>query len=167
MPLKIKEKIQILEKELQLKIAVASDHAGFNFKAKLIPFLKQLGHEVQDFGCDSAESCDYPDYAIPAAKSVAQAKNDRGILICTNGIGMCITANKIPGIIGALVYNIHTAETTRKHHNSNVLCLGAQEFPHDQLLKMVEVWLTTEFEGGRHERRMNKVKTLDITARKS
>ena len=144
-----------------MKIAVASDHAGFNFKEKLIPFLKQSGHDVQDFGCNSIESCDYPDYAIPAVKSVTYGGNDRAILICSNGIGMCIVANKIPGVIGALAYNIRTAEITRKHHNSNVLCLGANEIPHNQLLKMIKVWLITKFEGGRHERRMTKVKALD------
>jgi len=144
-----------------MKIAVASDHAGFHFKEKLIPFLTESGHEVQNFGCYNAESCDYPDYGIPAAKSVAEKKNERAILICSNGIGMSMLANKIPGIIGALGYNLNTAKTTRKHHNSNVLCLGAEQNPPGLLLKMVESWLTTEFEGGRHERRINKVMVLD------
>lgn len=144
-----------------MKIAVASDHAGFEFKSRLISFLKKLRHEVQDFGCDSTDSCDYPDYAVPAAKSVADKKNERAILICSNGIGMCMVANKIPQIIGALAYNLQTAATTRRHHNSNVLCLGAKEIPYDQLLKMVEIWLTTQFEGGRHQRRLEKIKALD------
>ena len=116
-----------------MKIAVASDHTGFVFKQKLIQLLNQLGHEVQDFGCDSAESCDYPDFGEPAAKSVAQGKNDRAILICSNGIGMCMVANKIPGVVAALVYNLQTAATTRKHHDSKILCLGAKEFSHNQL----------------------------------
>lgn len=144
-----------------MKIAVASDHAGFELKTKLIPFLKERGHEVQDFGCDNFESCDYPDFGEPAAKSVVEQKNDRAILICSNGIGMCMLANKIPGAIAALVYNLHTAEITRKHHDSTILCLGAKEIPHDQLLDMVKIWLTTEFEGGRHARRVMKVKALD------
>ena len=118
-----------------MKIAVSSDHAGFEFKSKLLKFLEEKGYQVNDFGCGTAESCDYPDYAIPAAKSVASGESDRGILICTNGIGVCMVANKIPGIIGALAYNLHTAEMTRKHHNSNVLCLGAKEIPHEVLLK--------------------------------
>jgi len=144
-----------------MKIAVACDHAGFSFKEKLVEFLKQLGHEVQDFGCGSGESCDYPDFGIPAAQSVVTGANQRAILICSNGIGMCMLANKITGVVAALVYNLHTAETTRKHHDSNVLCLGASEFPADELLQMVDIWLATPFEGGRHERRMNKVKALE------
>ena len=144
-----------------MKLAIASDHAGYQFKERLIPFLKSLGHEVQDFGCYSQESCDYPDYAIPAARSVIDRTNERAILICSNGIGMCIVANKIQGIIAALVYSIQTAETTRKHHNSNVICLGAKELPHAELMKMVEVWLVTDFEGGRHERRMKKIRAFD------
>ena len=144
-----------------MKIAIAADHAGYEFKRKLAAFLEEKGHTVQDFGCNAAESCDYPDYAIPAAQSVASGKNERGILICSNGIGMCMVANRIPRVVGALVYNIRTAETTRKHHNSNVLCLGAKEFDANELLAMVEVWLVTDFEGGRHERRMKKIENLN------
>lgn len=144
-----------------MKIAIASDHAGYTFKQKLAERLVELGHKVDDYGCLSADSCDYPDYAYPAAKSIAEGKNDRGILICSNGIGVCMVANRVPGVTGALVYNLRTAETTRKHHGSNVLCLGAKEFPHKKLLKMVEIWLSTNFEGGRHERRMNKIKAID------
>jgi len=151
----------ILYRGFEVKIAIASDHAGYEFKEKLNQFLIELGHKVQDFGCYSPESCDYPDYAIPAATTVSEGTNNRAILICSNGLGMCMIANKIPGILGALAYNIQTAETTRRHHNPNVLCLGAKENPHDKLLQMVNVWLTTDFDGGRHERRINKVKNLD------
>lgn len=144
-----------------MKIAVASDHAGFKFKLELLELLKKLCHEIQDYGCDTTESCDYPDFGIPAARSVTQGKNDRAILICTNGIGMCMLANKIPGIRAALVYNRKTAEITRKHHDSNVLCLGAQEFPFSELKEFVRIWLSTAFEGGRHMRRISKVMKLD------
>ncbi|MBN1153884.1 ribose 5-phosphate isomerase B [candidate division KSB1 bacterium] len=144
-----------------MKIAVAADHAGFEFKRILIDFLQENGHIVRDFGCESSVSCDYPDYAQPAARSVASGENDRGILICSNGIGMCMVANRIPGVIAALVYNLRTAETTRKHHDSNVLCLGAKEFEPHELLAMVDVWLRTDFEGGRHERRINKVRKIN------
>jgi ribose 5-phosphate isomerase B len=148
-----------------MRIAIACDHAGYCLKNALITRLEYMGHDVQDFGCSSADSCDYPDYAYPAARSVADGDNDRGILICSNGIGMCMVANRVPGIIGALVYSVETAETTRKHHNSNVLCLGAKEFPEDDLVKMVDIWLETDFDGGRHERRMEKVVAPDKNAK--
>ena len=143
-----------------MQIAVASDHGGFAFKQTLGKFLKELGHDVEDFGCGSEESCDYPDFGIPAAESVAVGKNERAILVCTNGIGMCMLANKIKGIRAALAYSEKTAEKTRQHHNSNVLCLGAQEFPFDELKSFVRIWLETDFDGGRHERRINKIDEL-------
>jgi ribose 5-phosphate isomerase B len=144
-----------------MRIALAADHAGFAVKRRLIEELKRLGHRTADFGTDSVESCDYPDYATPAARSVAEGSNDRAILVCNNGIGMCMVANRIPGVRGALVYSERTAEMTRKHHDSNVLCLGGQQFPEEDLLKFVRVWLETEFEGDRHARRVQKVEALE------
>jgi len=144
-----------------MKIALASDHAGYNFKEELKKRLEKDGEKVKDFGCHSSESCDYPDFGIPATQSVARGENERAILICTNGIGMSMLANKIPGIKAALVYNKKVAEITRKHHNPNVLCLGAQEFEWQDLFSFVKIWLTTDFEGGRHERRIKKVEELD------
>ena len=144
-----------------MKIAVAADHAGYEFKEKLKARLAELGHEVVDYGTESTESCDYPDFAIPAARSVATGKADRAILPCTNGIGMAMLANRIPGVRGALVYNDRTAAMTRQHHDSNVLCVGAGEFDADEILRWVEIWLDTGFEGGRHERRIKKVEALD------
>ncbi len=144
-----------------MRIAVAADHAGFEFKTRLIEELRSLGHEVADEGTDSPQSCDYPDYAIPAARSVSEGKSDRGILVCSNGIGMGMVANRIPGVRAAVVYSERTAEMTRGHHDSNVLCLGAQQFPEDDLLRFVRVWLDTDFEGGRHARRMKKVGSLE------
>ncbi len=144
-----------------MRIAVAADHAGFEFKQRLIEELRRLGHEACDFGTKSTESCDYPDYALPAVRSVAEGQNDCAILACSNGIGMSMVANRVPGVRGALVYSERTAAMTRGHHDSNVLCLGAQQFPVEDLIKFVHVWLETEFEGGRHARRIKKVEALD------
>jgi len=144
-----------------VRIAVAADHAGFDFKGRLIQELRRLGHEVTDEGTDSPDSCDYPDYAAPAARSVSEGGNDRAILVCSNGIGMGMLANRIPGVRAAVVYSERTAAMTRGHHDSNVLCLGAQQFPEEDLLKFVRVWLDTSFEGGRHARRMKKVEALE------
>jgi ribose 5-phosphate isomerase B len=144
-----------------VKIAVAADHAAFAFKERLMAELESLGHQVEDFGTHSDESCDYPDLAIPAAQSLADGKVERAILACTNGIGMAMLANRIPGVRAALVYNERSAAMTRAHHDSNALCLGAGEIPEEALLRFVRIWLDTDFEGGRHERRIRKVEALD------
>lgn len=144
-----------------MKIALANDHAGFEFKKKLQKYLEEKGHVIENFGCNDSNFCDYPDFAIPAIKSIVNKKNERAILICTNGIGMSIVANRFSGIRAALVYNENVAAVTRKHHDSNVLCLGGQEFKDEELLKFVDIWLRTEFEGGRHKRRISKINKLD------
>ena len=144
-----------------MRIALAADHAGFDYKQRLARELAQLGHEVADFGTDSKESTDYPDHAIPAARAVAAGQADRAILVCTNGIGMAMTANRIPGVRAALVFNERSAAMTRQHHDSNALCLGAGEFPADELSKWVRLWLDTPFEGGRHARRVGKFEALE------
>ncbi len=144
-----------------MKIAVAADHAAFEFKTVLIKELERLGHQVVDFGTHSDESCDYPDFGIPAAETVATGQSERAILTCTNGIGMTMLANRIPGVRASLVYNERGAAMTRQHHDSNVLCLGAQEFDRAELLKWVGIWLETGFEGGRHSRRVAKFEALD------
>ncbi len=144
-----------------MRIALGADHAGFEFKTKLAQKLSALGHDVKDLGTGSTESTDYPDYAIAVARAVASGAVDRGILACTNGIGMAMTANRIPGVRAALVYNARGAAMTRQHHDSNVLCLGAGEFPADDLLAWVAIWLDTAFEGGRHARRVGKFEALD------
>jgi RpiB/LacA/LacB family sugar-phosphate isomerase len=144
-----------------MRISIASDHAGYAFKERLRGELSREGHAVRDFGTRSEESCDYPDFGIPAARSVANGEADRAILICSNGIGMCMLANRIPGVRAALVYSAKTAEMTRAHHDSNVLCLGAQQFAPEELLDWVRVWLEAKFEGGRHERRIRKVEELE------
>jgi ribose 5-phosphate isomerase B len=144
-----------------VRIAVAADHAGFEAKQSLVRELERLGHEVQDFGADSAEASDYPDHAIPAARAVADGKADRAILVCGNGIGMGMTANRIPGVRAAVVYSDTSAEATRRHHDSNALCLGAREFPLEKLLDWVRIWLETPSDGGRHERRVSKFEALE------
>lgn len=144
-----------------MRIAVAADHAGFAAKERIADELARLGHSVRDFGTDSEKSCDYPDYAIPAARSVAEGESERAILVCANGIGMGMTANRVPGVRAAVVYSERTAATTRGHHDSNVLCLGAREFPLEELLAFVRVWLEAPFEGGRHVPRVAKFEALD------
>jgi ribose 5-phosphate isomerase B len=144
-----------------VRIALAADHAGFRFKQRLAEQLRAQGHEVVDFGPASEESCDYPDFAIPAAQSVGRGESERAILACTNGIGMAMTANRVPGVRAALVYSGQTAERTRQHHDSNALCLGAGEFEEKDLLEWVRIWLATPFEGGRHERRIRKFAALE------
>ena len=144
-----------------MKVGIAADHGGFEMKQVLIENLLAEGHEVEDFGTDSEASCDYPDFAIPAAQTVPAGGNQRAILICTNGIGMAMAANRIPGVRAALVYSQHTARMTRAHHDSNVLCLGAGEFSAQDLLGFVRIWLETAFDGGRHERRIEKFQKLE------
>src|SRR5215813_1301974 len=144
-----------------MRIAVAADHAGFEFKQRLVRELEALGHAITDCGTDSKESCDYPDYAIPAARAVGEGKADRAILVCTNGIGMGMTANRIPGVRAALIYSARTAAMTRAHHDSNVVCLGAGEFPADDLVAWMRTWLDAPFEGGRHARRVGKFEALE------
>jgi len=144
-----------------VKISIASDHAGFEFNKKLKDYLESQGHEVQSFGCEGLDSCDYPDFGIPAAKTVSTGEADRAILVCNNGIGMSMLANKLDGVLAALVYSEETARMTRQHHGSNVLCLGAAQFSEDELLAFIKAWMETEFEGGRHGRRIGKVKDLE------
>ncbi|MEM6822463.1 MAG: RpiB/LacA/LacB family sugar-phosphate isomerase [Verrucomicrobiota bacterium] len=145
-----------------MKIGIAADHGGFEIKQRLFRTLENLGHEAVDFGPQQLDpKDDYPDYGKPAALAVGKGTVDRSILICNNGIGMCMLANKVPGVRGALVYNKQSAAHTRKHHDSNVLCLGGQEFSAEELESFIQIWLTTEFEGGRHERRMGKILDLE------
>ena len=144
-----------------MKITIACDHAAYDFKMKLIERLESEGHEVKDFGCSGNESCDYPDFGIPACTEVSEGRADRALLICNNGIGMSIMANKMRGVVAALVYSRDTAKMTRNHHDSNVLCLGAQQFSAEDLNDFIDIWLKEEFEGGRHARRIGKAKALE------
>ena len=144
-----------------MKIAIASDHAGFELKEKIKKFLDDLGYEYKDFGTDSNESVDYPDYALKVAENVAKKEYDRGILICGSGIGMCMTANKVPGIRAALCHNVETAKLSREHNVANVLTFGSRMIDEKTAKDMVKVWLKTEFLGDRHLRRVNKMKDIE------
>ena len=139
-----------------MKIAVASDHRGFSVKGKVLARLAELGHEGLDFGPESSQSVDYPDYAAKVAAAVSSGQVDRGILICGTGIGMCIVANKFPGVRDAPCHDDLTAEMSRLHNNANVLCLSADLLGDRLVNRMVEIWLKTDFEGGRHARRLER-----------
>lgn len=142
----------------KLRIAVGADHAGFPVKEPLIRFLQKAGYETIDFGTDSDESTDYPDFALKVAKAVADGKADRGLLACGSGIGMAIMANKVRGIRAAAAWSVVSAELSAEHNWANVLCLSARLTPLPTLKKMVKIWLDTPFSrGGRHERRVKKI----------
>jgi len=139
-----------------MKIAIGNDHRGYKVKLKIIDWLKDHAHEVHDFGAFSEESADYPDFACKVAQAVAKGQADRGILICGTGIGMSMSANKLPEIRAALVYQPQYAALTRRHNDANVLCLG--EMNGDELnLEVLQMFMETEFEGGRHQRRIDKI----------
>lgn len=144
-----------------MKIAVASDHRGVDVKGKILDLLVELGHEGQDFGPDGAESVDYPDYASKVAQAVSTSEIDRGILICGTGMGMCIVANKFAGVRAAPCHDDLTAEMSRLHNDANVLCLSADLLGDRLVNRMVEIWLATEFEGGRHARRLEKIREFE------
>lgn len=143
------------------RIAIGSDHAGFDLKEAIKELLTELGHEAVDFGTDGKTSVDYPDFAGPAAQAVAQGDCDRGILVCGTGIGMSIAANKVAGIRAALVHDLLSARLTREHNDSNVLCLGQNIVGRAVALEIVRVWLGADFEGGRHDRRVQKIRFLE------
>jgi ribose 5-phosphate isomerase B len=144
-----------------LKIAIGADHGGYRLKETIKKMLIDLGHEVDDFGCHGAESVDYPDYAGPVARKVAQGEYERGILICGTGIGMSIAANKVQGIRCALAHDPYSAKMTRLHNDSNVLALGERVIGPGVAEEIVKIWLDTPFEGGRHTRRLEKICALE------
>lgn len=140
-----------------MKIAIGSDHRGYEVKRRIISLLERLGHEVVDVGTNSGESVDYPDYAFQVAQAVSEGRVDRGILICGTSIGMCIAANKVRGVRAAPCHDSITAEMSRRHNDANVLCLSADLLGGELVDRMVKLWLETEFEGGRHARRVDKI----------
>jgi len=144
-----------------MKIAVGSDHRGFEAKQQIKAIVTQLGHECIDVGTSDSNPVDYPDTAYLAATAVAQKKADMAILTCGTGIGMSITANKIKGIMAALCHDELSAQISRHHNNANVLCISGDLIGEVLLRKIVEVWLTTEFSGGRHQRRVDKIKAIE------
>ncbi|HZT79746.1 MAG TPA: ribose 5-phosphate isomerase B [Gemmataceae bacterium] len=140
-----------------MKIAVGSDHRGFEAKRRIVALLRQLGHEVLDVGPDSRESVDYPDFAFQVAQAVGEGRVERGVLICGTGIGMCIAANKVRGVRAAPCHDSITAEMSRRHNDANVLCLSADLLGEELMERMVRIWLETPFEGGRHARRVKRI----------
>jgi len=141
-------------------IPIASDHAGFKAKETVKEILEEGGYMPVDFGTHSEQSVDYPDFAVQVSEKINSGEHDRGILICGSGQGVCMTANKYPNVRAALVYDEHSAKMTRQHNDANILCLPGRELSGDELKQLVTTWLETEFDGGRHERRTEKIKTL-------
>ena len=140
-----------------MKIAIASDHAGFIYKEEIKKVLTEKGHQVKDFGTDSAKSCDYPDFIRPAAQAVAAGQFDRGIVLGGSGNGEAMAANKVKGIRCALCWDLRSARLSREHNNANVLSLGERMMAISEALEIVELWLNTPFEGGRHQKRIDKI----------
>lgn len=144
-----------------MKIAICNDHAGCEMKAELVKFLQANDYEVVDFGTADTKSVDYPDYGLKVAEAVKNNQCEKGIIICGTGIGISIAANKVPGIRAALCTNSLMASLSREHNNANVLALGARVLGLDLALDIVKVWLTTEFLGDRHQRRLDKITDIE------
>lgn len=140
-----------------MKVVIASDHGGVNIRREIISLMEEMNIEYVDLGCEESCSVDYPDYAIPAAEMVVKGEADRGILVCGTGIGMSIAANKVKGIRCALVHDVFSAKETRKHNNTNMLAMGERVIGAGLAREIAKAWLVTEFEGDRHERRINKI----------
>jgi ribose 5-phosphate isomerase B len=144
-----------------MKVAVGGDHRGFQAKQLVKAIVTQMGHECIDLGTDSENPVDYPDIAYAVAKAVSEKKADKGILICATGLGMSIAANKIRGIRAALCHDELSAYISRDHNDANILCLSGDQVGEVLLRKIVETWLTTDFSGGRHQRRVNKINAIE------
>ena len=144
-----------------MKIAIGADHAGFSLKEKLRHKLAGEGHEIVDYGTTSDASCDYPDFAQPVAREVANGRSDRGILVCSTGIGMSIAANKVDGIRAAPAQSPDEVHFTREHNDANVLTLGAKYVDEEQAMHLIHLFLETQFAGGRHSRRVAKIAQLE------
>ena len=145
-----------------MKIALGSDHRGYGVKQRLAAALTKLGHEVRDYGVGTGDAAaDYPDFAIPVSEAVSKGEADRGILVCGTGFGMCIAANKVAGIRAVSCRDPIEAEMSRRHNNANVLCMSADFLGQELIDRLVQVWLMTDFEGGRHQRRVDKIADLE------
>lgn len=144
-----------------MKIALACDHGGLQLKNAIIKHLKEAGHEIVDFGTESSDSCDYPDFALPAAEAVAEKRCDKGIVVCSTGIGVSMVANKVPGVRCAHCHDTYCAEFTRLHNDANMLALGEKVVGIGYALKIADTFLNTEFEGGRHQRRVDKITQIE------
>jgi ribose 5-phosphate isomerase B len=147
-----------------MRIAIGNDHWGLELKKTIMKLLADSGHSYEDFGCHTTEPVDYPDYARKVAEAVARGGFERGILICNNGIGMSIAANKVKGIRAALCYTAYNARRTRQHQDANILCLGAgKEQVQEAAAEIVNTFLTSKFEGGRHQRRLDKIRAIEAS----
>lgn len=144
-----------------MRIAIGNDHAGFKLKNVIKEYFEKKGIVYKDFGSNDENSVDYPDYALPVTLAVSRGEYDRGILICGTGIGMSIVVNKVPGIRGAVCHNVFTARVSRAHNDANVLLLGGRTLNKKEALRIVRVWLKTNAEGGRHRRRVKKIKQIE------
>lgn len=144
-----------------MRIAIASDHAGYELKMEVIKYLSESGIEHKDFGCGPGERVDYVDYGEKAIKTVCSADFERAILVCGTGLGMAIVANKFRGIRATPCWDEYSAEVSRSHNNSNCLTLGGRILPPDEARSIVRIWLETQFEGNRHQRRIDKISTIE------
>lgn len=144
-----------------MRISVGADHRGFPLKQQLVPWLKSQGHDVTDEGTTQATSVDYPDYAAKVAHKVSNGQADRGILVCATGVGMCITANKVHGVRATTVADEYVARLSRQHNDVNVICLSGDRLDEQATQRIVATWLETEFEGGRHAIRVEKIAQLE------
>ncbi len=144
-----------------MKIALGSDHAGWEMKEDLKLYLERTGYEVRDLGTNSPAAVDYPDYALAVARAVAGGEVERGVMVCGTGIGSSMVANKVPGIRAALCHNTYTAKMSRSHNDANLLCLGERIIDKQSAREIVKTWLTTPFSGARHARRVEKIKKIE------
>ena len=144
-----------------MKIAVASDHGGFALKEKVKEHLIERGFDVEDLGTHSEESVDYPVYGKACGEAVASGKADLGVVVCGTGIGISIAANKIDGIRAAHCHDVYSAEMTKRHNNANVICMGGRVIGRELAFKIIDAWLGAEFEGGRHQKRIDKIHALE------
>ena len=145
-----------------MKIVVGSDHAAYELKEAIKEKLTKEGHDVIDVGCDSIESVDYPKYGHAVGRKVASGEAERGIAVCGSGIGISIACNKVPGIRAALCTSVEMAEMCRRHNNANVVCMGARMISQELAFDIIDKWMTTDFEGGKHLRRINEIEDLDF-----
>lgn len=148
-----------------MKIAIGCDHAGVDAKNRLIDYLASKGHTLINFGTDTSDSVDYPDIALPAARAVADGEADCGILICGTGIGIGISANKVRGIRCAILSDVYSAELTRRHNNANMMSMGARVISVEKMMEICDVFLSTPFEGGRHQKRIDKITEIENSQR--
>lgn len=144
-----------------MRIAIGADHGGFGLKGKIIKYLKSKGYELKDFGCYTAESCDYPKYGFSVAEAVGKKKFPRGILICKSGIGMSIIANKVRGVRAALVSDVESARSSREHNDANVIVFGSKMINIYKAKRILDIWLSTRRLGGRHLRRVKQISDLE------